>query len=86
MRGSGSLLVDVGTEWLAWALLSNHVHLLAPALGRAVVHVHARLLTGYTVTFNRRRAALGASVLVVGAPPGLAVENRGAGTNALYEW
>ena len=46
------LLVETGTECLAWALMSNHFHLLlCPRVTNLSVFMR-RLLTGYAVVFN----------------------------------
>ena len=46
------LLVDTGTDCLAWALMSNHFHLLlCPKVTKLSVFMR-RLLTGYAVVFN----------------------------------
>ncbi|NOY45950.1 MAG: transposase, partial [Deltaproteobacteria bacterium] len=54
-----SLLVDTGTECLAWALLSNHVHLLLRRWDVPLSTFMRRLLTGYAVTFNKRHGRSG---------------------------
>jgi len=49
-----SLLIQTGTECLAWSLMTNHAHmLLRPTQGK-LGHLMRRLLTGYAVTFNLR--------------------------------
>ncbi|WP_232278976.1 transposase [Geotalea uraniireducens] len=49
-----SLLIQTGTECLAWSFLTNHAHmLLRPTQGK-LGHLMRRLLTGYAVTFNLR--------------------------------
>ena len=46
------LLIATGTDCLAWALMSNHFHLLLrPKLTKLSVFMR-RLLTGYAVVFN----------------------------------
>jgi len=50
----GRVLTETGTPCYAWALLSNHVHLLLQTGKAPVATVMRRLLTGYAVTFNRR--------------------------------
>jgi len=48
------ILIDTGTGCLAWALMSNHFHLLLrPQATRLSVFMR-RLLTGYAVVFNLR--------------------------------
>jgi putative transposase len=48
------LLISTGTDSLAWALLSNHVHLLLRPSATKLSILMRRLLTGYAVTFNLR--------------------------------
>jgi len=48
------LLVQTGTECLAWALMPNHVHLLLRPRKTLLAPVMRRLLTGYAVYFNLR--------------------------------
>ena len=46
------LLIETGTECLAWALMSNHFHLLlCPRVTKLSVFMR-RLLTGYAIVFN----------------------------------
>lgn len=46
------LLAETGTECLAWALMSNHFHLLlCPRVTKLSVFM-SRLLTGYAIAFN----------------------------------
>ena len=46
------LLSETGTECLAWALMSNHLHLLlCPRVTKLSVFMR-RLLTGYAIVFN----------------------------------
>jgi putative transposase len=49
-----SLLEAMGMECFAWALMSNHVHLLLRPKENNLAHFMRRLLTGYAVTFNLR--------------------------------
>ncbi len=50
----GKAITDTHTTCYAWALLSNHAHLLLKT-GTVPLHkVMARLLTGHAVTFNKR--------------------------------
>ncbi len=49
-----SLLVETDTECFAWALIPNHFHLLLRPRHIKLSRFMRRLLTGYTVTFNRR--------------------------------
>lgn len=48
------LLVQTGTECLAWALMSNHVHLLLKPRQSLLAPVMRRLLTSYAIYFNLR--------------------------------
>lgn len=50
----GELLQRSSTPCYAWALLSNHVHLLLRTGNVPIAGIMRRLLTGYAVTFNRR--------------------------------
>lgn len=49
-----SLLIQTGTECLAWSLLTNHAHMLLRPTQSNLGHLMRRLLTGYVVTFNLR--------------------------------
>jgi len=46
------LLVETGTACYAWALMSNHVHLLLQTGDKPITTLMRRLLTGYVVRFN----------------------------------
>lgn len=48
------LLQETGTDCLAWALLSNHLHLLLRPRQEKMARFMRRLLTGYATTFNLR--------------------------------
>lgn len=50
----GKLLQDSQTSCYAWALVTNHVHLLLRTGRVPVSKVMRRLLTGYAISFNRR--------------------------------
>jgi REP element-mobilizing transposase RayT len=50
----GAVLEDTATPCFAWALMSNHVHLLLRTGRVPLSTVMRRLLTGYAVSFNRR--------------------------------
>jgi len=54
-----TLLIATGTECLAWALLSNHFHLLLRPQSTKLATFMRRLLTGYAVVFNRRHGRSG---------------------------
>lgn len=53
------LLEVTETECLAWALLSNHCHLLLRTTDIPLAKFMRRLLTGYAVTFNLRHHRTG---------------------------
>jgi REP element-mobilizing transposase RayT len=48
------LLVETGTDCLAWALMSNHLHLLLRPRRQKLGFLMRRLLTGYAIHFNLR--------------------------------
>lgn len=48
------LLIATGTDCLAWALMSNHFHLLLRPKSTKLSVFMRRLLTGYAVVFNLR--------------------------------
>ncbi len=48
------LLISTGTDCLAWALMSNHFHLLLRPQSTKLSVFMRRLLTGYAVVFNLR--------------------------------
>ena len=50
----GSLAQKTGTRILAWALMSNHVHLLFFSGSSGISKFMRRLLTGYALRFNRK--------------------------------
>ncbi len=54
-----NLLLETDTHCLAWALLSNHVHLLLRTNNYKLSTFMRRLLTGYAVTFNLRHQRSG---------------------------
>lgn len=53
------ILPETGTICYAWALMSNHVHLLLETGGETISTVMRRLLTGYAIRFNRRHKRSG---------------------------
>ena len=55
----GGIVEETGTRCLAWALISNHFHLLLKTGRVPVATVMRRLLTGYAVNFNRRHRRYG---------------------------
>jgi REP element-mobilizing transposase RayT len=51
----GTVLTESDTPCFAWALISNHLHLLLRTGTTTLATVMRRLLTGYAVSFNRRQ-------------------------------
>ena len=49
-----NVLSETATPCFAWALISNHAHLLPRTGTTAIATVMRRLLTGYAVSFNCR--------------------------------
>ena len=49
-----SLLKKTETRCFAWALMSNHFHLLLMSTSISLSNLMRRLLTGYAVVFNRK--------------------------------
>ncbi|QXE90190.1 transposase [Geomonas subterranea] len=54
-----TLLVKTGTSCFAWALMTNHFHLLLRPEKSKLSSFMRRLLTGYAVTFNQRHNRAG---------------------------
>jgi len=54
-----SLLKKTNTECLAWALLSNHAHLLFRPSEKSLASLMRSLLTGYAISFNIRHKRSG---------------------------
>ena len=52
-------VLDSGPTWLAWALMSNHAHLLVRTGNRPLSEVMRRLNTGYACRFNLRHQRSG---------------------------
>jgi len=50
----GLVLQKTSTPCYCWALILNHFHLLLKTGKEPIAQIMRRLLTGYTVTFNRR--------------------------------
>lgn len=50
----GELSLETGTAIYAWALLTNHAHILLRSGPDGLSKFMRRLLTGYSVTYNRR--------------------------------
>lgn len=53
------LLTDSSTKCFAWALMSNHFHLLLMPTKDSLSETMRRLLTGYAVYFNRKHNRAG---------------------------
>jgi putative transposase len=49
------IVSETDTGCYAWVLMANHVHLLLKTGLAPIATVMRRLLTGYAVSFNRRR-------------------------------
>jgi len=54
LQNLSKLLVQSGTECFAWALMTNHVHLLLRPRNTLLAPFMRRLLTGYAIYFNLR--------------------------------
>jgi putative transposase len=55
----GDLSEETGTAIYAWALLTNHVHLLLKSGVQGLSNFMRRILTGYAVTYNLRHSRHG---------------------------
>ena len=55
----GSLAKETGTAIYAWALLSNHAHILLRSGAAGLPTLMRRLLTGYATSFNNRHRRYG---------------------------
>jgi REP element-mobilizing transposase RayT len=55
----GRVILETRTPCYAWSLIPNHFHLLLRTGDVPITTVMRRLLTGYAVTFNRRRRRTG---------------------------
>lgn len=53
------LLSETGVHCYAWALLSNHFHLLLMPTSKPLSYFMRRLLTGYAISFNRHNKRSG---------------------------
>jgi REP element-mobilizing transposase RayT len=53
------LLRETEVRCYAWALLSNHLHMLLMPTAKPLAHFMRRLLTGYAMYFNRRNKRAG---------------------------
>jgi REP element-mobilizing transposase RayT len=54
VRRLGLLAVETKTAVYAWALMSNHAHLLVCSGAEGLAKFMRRLLTGYAVSYNLR--------------------------------
>lgn len=59
LRRFSQLLVETQTDCFAWALMSNHLHLLLRPRRSRLADLMRRLLTGYAISFNRRHGRSG---------------------------
>ena len=59
VRRFAGLLEQTGTDCLAWALMTNHFHLLLRTNQTKLSLFMRRLLTGHAVTFNLRHGRVG---------------------------
>ena len=50
----GQVASDTGTDIYAWALMTNHAHILLRSGPGGLSKFMRRLLTGYAITYNRR--------------------------------
>ena len=55
----GELALETGTRMYAWALMSNHIHILLRTGSMGLPKYMRRLLTGYAITYNHRHARHG---------------------------
>ena len=53
------LVKETGTRMLAWALLTNHIHLLVVSGPVGLSSFMRRLLTGYAIRFNKKYRRFG---------------------------
>lgn len=59
LRRLEALARELGFFCLAWALMSNHIHLVIQAADIPLRRLMARLATGYAMYFNRRHGRVG---------------------------
>ncbi len=50
----GTVAIETGTSVYAWAILSNHAHILLSSGVQGLSKFMRRLLTGYAITYNIR--------------------------------
>jgi REP element-mobilizing transposase RayT len=55
----GELAAATKTAVYAWALMSNHAHILLRSSGMCLSGFMRRLLTGYAISYNRRHRRWG---------------------------
>jgi len=55
----GDLVIETKTQVFAWALMSNHVHILLKSSAYGVSKFMSRLLAGYAIQYNRRHGRYG---------------------------
>ena len=59
LKRLGNILTDAAAPCFAWALMSNHFHLLLKTGRVSISTVMRRLLTGYAMYFNRKNNRAG---------------------------
>jgi len=59
LNSFSKLLVQTGTECLAWSLLTNHIHILLRPRRSRLAPFMRRLLTGYAIYYNLRHKRSG---------------------------
>jgi REP element-mobilizing transposase RayT len=55
----GSIAVDTGTSIYAWALMTNHAHILLRSSTASLPTFMRRFLSGYAISYNRRHRRYG---------------------------
>ncbi|MBW2334851.1 MAG: transposase, partial [Deltaproteobacteria bacterium] len=50
----GNIALDTQTHIYAWALMTNHAHILLRSGPSGLSHYMRRLLSGYAISYNRR--------------------------------
>ena len=55
----GDLVIETETQVFAWALMTNHAHILLKSSAYGVSKFMSRLLTGYAIQYNRRHGRHG---------------------------
>ena len=59
VKRMGELSTDTNTSIYAWALMTNHAHILLRSSELGLSGFMRRLLTGYAVSYNRRHRRWG---------------------------